>query len=69
MSPEIASRLVEYLAGHFFSKFIDGAVGYLGPRLPGLIPSLPPTPPSHYPWGDAGAPPRSSRPIGSGPEP
>ena len=33
MNPEIASRFADYLAGYFFSRFIDGAVGYLGPRL------------------------------------
>ena len=59
MSLGIGFRLVEYLAGYFFSKFIDGAVDYFGPRLPGLIPSLPPTPPSHYPW----PPPAPSSPL------
>ena len=50
MSPEMASRLAWFLVEYALSKVLDGTLGYLGPRLPGLIPSLPPTPPSHYPW-------------------
>ena len=63
MSPEIASRLAWFLAEYALSKVLDGALGYLGPRLPGLIPSLPPIPPSHYPWRDAGATPARRAPL------
>ena len=63
MSPEIASRLAWFLAEYALSKVLDGALGYLGPRLPGLIPSLPPIPPSHYPWRDAGATPARRDPF------